>query len=279
MHVSSAQRVTHLLPSPLSLFPPPPQPFTLDETQDFLVAKYELQGINEHVLSFCHERSGGNPATLKRLVDSLLQNEILMVDGDKDLELNQTKVKDPTALEDIETPDSVRAFIRATMAKLSHQSLDLLFLSSTVGRYFSFGILEDAFKARPASAGLPVIVLKDLVSGGVLARERDTLSSRTNTTREDMIFYFRDVATMNTVYEMQSPAGRCENHLAVASALQASLVAKKFLPSGQQLRGYAGSSRTSRRKRSSRRLRRGSITSPNERLENEGEIIPKIAFQ
>ena len=184
--------------------PPPtqsflPQPFALDETRSLLIDKYDLHDIGKKVLKFCHDRSGANPATLKRLVDSLIANQILSVGDDRILTVNESKIKDTADLEQIETPDSVRAFIRATMAKLSHLSLDLLFLCSTIGRYFSLGVLEDAFKARSASTTLPVKVLKSLVAGGVLAKEK---GGGSQSRREDMVFYFRDQTTMSSVYEM-----------------------------------------------------------------------------
>ena len=166
-----------------------PQPFTLDETKAYLISLHNLRGIDKKVLSFCNDRSGANPATTKRLVDSLLANQILLVDEGRELCLNKSKIKNSVDLEQIETPDSVRAFICATMAKLSHKSLDLLFLASTIGRYFSLGILEDAFEARPSSRKFPVTVLKSLVSGGILAKQKNGGSQRW---QNGVSFFFRD---------------------------------------------------------------------------------------
>ena len=238
------------------------QPFLDEEAKTFILQKYGLDAVDDAITKFVVGRTGGSPMTLERLLRSLIDNEIFAITDERHLVLNESKVNSIAHLEEIETPDSVRALIRAQLAQLNPRSLELLFLASTIGRHFSFGLLEDSFGARDqkSRSSRMAAVLQALVKGGILGIEGQTGMERSR--REKMVFYFVSSVTQHAVYEMQAPEGFAANHLAVAQALEASLVSGSF----------------SSMDRPHGKVRRGSIASVAVRVSNEKEILPKIAL-
>ncbi len=250
------------------------QPFNMKETEEFFIERFELDAIDPHVLSFCHLRAGGVPATLECLLSTLMENHIFSISEDRVLELNDKKVRDPSQLEKLETPDSVRELIRSQMAKLNPSCLDLLFLASTIGFYFSLGLLEEAYKQRPTVSGttLPRKVLKTLVNARVLLLDHD----ESHVDQKAITFHFSSSETQRAVYGMQSDAGRQINHLCVAQALEAMLLTGSFRNDGtsRTASNQEWKAGKSRRRRS---RRRGSIVPPQERHVKTVDILPKIA--
>ena len=257
--------------------------FSVSECEHFVTHKLNVEGLDKHILSFLHARADGIPATLSHLLDSLMENLIFEIDSDdRWLRLNPNKVTDPGQLSKLETPDSVRALIRTQIAKLDPKSLDLLFVASTIGRYFRFGLLDGALRYRGGEAsrvGLPTRVLKSLIDGGVLGVE-DQSRTRSAIKREDVVLYFCSGATHRAVYEMQSEGGSSANHLAIAQALQGELTRGKVqssmsLSKDRSTRRTRNAVSSSRRRRGSRR--RGSIAPMQEQQRGETELFPKIA--
>ena len=53
------------------------KPFNMRETESLLMQEFDLENVGKHVLSFCHKRAQGLPATVGPLFQSLLDGKIL----------------------------------------------------------------------------------------------------------------------------------------------------------------------------------------------------------
>ena len=102
------------------------KPFNINETKIFLEETFDLENIDQNILFFCHARTEGTPATLLCLVKSLLENHIIVISEHRVLQLSE--MVDPSQLDKLETPDSVRELIRAQIAKLNPKALEVLFM-------------------------------------------------------------------------------------------------------------------------------------------------------
>ena len=195
------------------------KPLELAETKDFLLQHYDVKDVQEHVLEFSHNRSTGNPATLITLTASLIRNEIFTIDDNRRLVLNPKKLRDPSQLDKLETPDSVRELIRMRVAKLESSKLEILFMAATIGRIFSFATLEDALRDRGTQIAGMAERLQELNKIGLIKVEQGLV--RIVMDRRNLTFRFASVAIMDTAYEMQGIGGRQSNHSALARVLQA----------------------------------------------------------
>ena len=79
----------------------------MNETEAFLKGNFQLETVDPQIVTFCHHRAEGIPATLACLMKSLLDNDIFVINDERNLKLNPTKVTDPSQLEKLETPKSV----------------------------------------------------------------------------------------------------------------------------------------------------------------------------
>ena len=100
--------------------------------------------INEHISRFCHERADGIPFVVRSMLQTLLDAELCVIDEDRAIVFDKTKVSDPKDLESLETPDNVRDLIRARVSKLDPACLSVLFLAATIGRHFALHRLREA---------------------------------------------------------------------------------------------------------------------------------------
>ena len=170
---------------------------------------------------------------------------------------------------------ALQQLIRSQIAKLNPATLDVLFLAATIGRYFSFGTLDEAIRHRTGNTRsvLPIKVLKSCVHGGILVVDKSNHESEQD--REELAFFFSSIATQAAVYEMQSESGRISNHLAVAQALE-----RKLGPLQFGATSFEASVGGSGRRQSNFNRRRGSIAPPKQdehSLIHLQEILPKLS--
>ena len=100
--------------------------------------------INEHVSRFCHDRAEGIPFVVRSMLQTLLDAELCVINEDRAIVLDETKVSDPKDLESLETPDNVRDLIRARVSKLDPACLSVLFIAATIGHHFALDQLREA---------------------------------------------------------------------------------------------------------------------------------------
>ena len=269
----------------------------MEETDEFLRTTFHVDSIDKDVLEFCFSRADGTPATLERLLRSLLETSIFVIEGGTIL-LNEDKVTDRGQLQELETPDGVRDLIRSRVAKLDSESLHLLFLASTLGTHFSFGLLDESYKMKevgtrgPERHGneTPAAALNRVIKYHMLEVVDGVgpmLSATFQTMRKTVTLRFTSEAQKHTIYDMQSIHVRCANHLAAARAMETILMGmQNTAPLGpssgvRRLVGPPGTvqSRTMKRSAHRRSQRRGSISRPEERKgRSEQEALPKIAM-
>ena len=254
--------------------------FNLFETERFLQLQFAVEDVDQNILKFCYERSNGVPFVIKCIVEVLMEAH-LFVRKEERLGLNKARVQDPSQLEKLETPDTVRDLIRSRISKLNKNALFMVFLAATIGTHFRLGVLLDACKRAAASktgvnsSKSTTSTLKTLVRSELLSVARD--GSEGSAFDEKVSLRFNSIATQQVIYDMQSSQSRLGNHLAVANALEDRLMAGML--EGRD--SFAIRKKTSRDEGGSakRARRRGSIAAPGvAKVSNEVELLPKIAF-
>ena len=232
-----------------------------------MLAEFQLLTISHKVVDFVHKRSDGVPFVLKYTFSSLLDARLFVIDTNGNLTLDGTKVADAKQLEELEMPDTVRDLMRTRLAKLNADSLDILFVAATMGRFFSLKILEMAMEHKTKRVGEAQearsrvrnvsAVLTRLVKSGLLSVDThgDIYSDKT--------IKFTSLASVETLYDMQSSPNAMDSHLAIATALEERLRQQGVVVN-------PGSARTQRR---------GSIgPAPNIQQRSLAGALPKMAL-
>ncbi|HEX2779484.1 MAG TPA: protein kinase, partial [Gemmatimonadaceae bacterium] len=145
-----------------------------------LRALLRVREVPRELAALVHERTGGNPFFLEELCQTLLEEGILRVEGER--------VTVTGALDELQVPDTVQAVIRARLDRLHRDTREVLRLASVVGREFTRRILEHTM---PDDGRLPN-ALEALKAAGLVQQTRVV---------PDAAYRFKHVLTQEVAYD------------------------------------------------------------------------------
>ncbi len=146
-----------------------------------------------------HERTGGNPFFLEELCQTLLEENILRVEGGTAVLARN--------LDELHVPDTVQAVIRARLDRLHRDAREVLRVASVVGREFTRRILEHTI---PDEGRLPN-ALEALKASGLVQQTRVV---------PDAAYRFKHVLTQEVAYDGLLDHRRRELHGRVGAAIE-----------------------------------------------------------